>query len=177
MLNQPRKHVLSFIRSLRVSRYLVSRVPDALEFSVLQGNLLGHPWVVIWAAKKGMRITGDILTEAQAQALPALFLPPSKSQQKDSVYLHRIHNPHPGTAGTVKGLKIQSSTHDPSSLIGRNALNPHLPPTRPQTRAKWQQRPGKSLSWASWVAPPGGPGELQVQPFRVSGREGGLLSV
>lgn len=33
------------MRSLRVAKYLVSRVPGGLELSVL-----GHPWVVVWAA-------------------------------------------------------------------------------------------------------------------------------
>lgn len=33
---------------------LVLRDPGVLEFSALQGNLLGHPWVIIGAAKGGL---------------------------------------------------------------------------------------------------------------------------
>lgn len=129
----------SLVRSLRVSKYLVSRVPRGLEFCL--GSSLGS----YSGCRKGHSQPGWALGAPARpwEPLPApgpvwvwvsilaLFLPLPTSQQIKILCICTCHNPQTGTA---VGLKIQSSTRNPSSLTRRKALSPQRPPPWHQTK-------------------------------------------
>lgn len=139
----------SLIRPLRVSKYLVSRVPGGLEFCL--GSSLGS----YLGCRKGHSQPGWALgAPACPRACLGLglyspcTLPLPISQQIKILCICTGHNPQTGTAG---GLKIQNSTSNPSSLIRRKALSPHRPPAWHQTKGHMA---AEARAW--WVAQPGG---------------------
>lgn len=167
---------------MRVSKYLVSRVPGGLEFYL--GSSLGS----YLGCRKGHSQPGWALgAPACPRACLGLglyspcTLPLPISQQIKILCICTGHNPQTGTAG---GLKIQSSTSNPSSPTRRKALRPHRPPPWPQTKGHGSRGQGvvggsagrpRRAAGAAFRAQAGGEGSSQhgtVAPERNARKRG-----